>query len=53
MKLNNKHKCGERGLYINEKFIFSSKASEKELFVFAFANGASAESIKVVFRSAW
>ncbi len=53
MKLNKKHKRGEMGLYIDEKFILSSKALEKELFDFAVANGASADSIQIIFRSAW
>jgi hypothetical protein len=51
-KLHNHHKCGERGLYIDGKFVFSSKASADSLFQFAIANGASIDSIRVEFRSA-
>ena len=51
LKLHNKHKCGERGLYIDGVFIFSSKTSTTSLFAFAIANGASADSIRIEFRS--
>lgn len=53
LKLHNKHQCGERGLYINGVFIFSSKTSATSLFAFAIANGASADSIRIEFRSAY
>tara|TARA_R110002124_G_scaffold108856_1_gene261558 strand:+ start:414 stop:644 length:231 start_codon:yes stop_codon:yes gene_type:complete len=51
IKLHNKHKCGERGLYIDGVFIFSSKTSVTSLFAFAIANGAKPDSVRIEFRS--
>jgi hypothetical protein len=49
---NNKHKCGERGLYIDGKFILSSKSSTNALWLFAIENGAKPDLVRIEFRSA-